>query len=87
MAYERQQQRMQQAEARRQQACGANDTQECTDLTSQSQSESSLYGELQNRYNRCQQRSFMTFPYGGYSFGAYAHGTLLDSMALDAENR
>jgi hypothetical protein len=87
MAYERQQQRMQQAETRRQDACAAGDTRECSDLASQSQSEANLYRELQNRYNRCQQRSFMTFPYGGYSFGAYAHGMLLDSIRLDAAYR
>jgi hypothetical protein len=56
-AMERQARRMEAAEAARQNACSSVFTEQCTDLAGQAQSEVSLYGALQQKFNQCMQRS------------------------------
>jgi hypothetical protein len=57
MAMERQARRMQAAEEARQNGCSNAASQECTNLTSWTQKETSLYQTLQQRFNQCQARS------------------------------
>jgi hypothetical protein len=56
-AMERQALRMQAAEAARQNACSSIFTEQCTDLAGKAQSEVSLYGALQQKFNQCMEHS------------------------------
>lgn len=62
-AMERQAQRMQAAEQARQNACSGAVTQECTNMTSWTQQETSRYQILQRRFNQCQARSQRSHTY------------------------
>jgi hypothetical protein len=73
MSLQQQQQRMQAAEAAQQSACSAGPSQDCSDLTSTSQSEASLYRTLLDRYRMCQHRSFTLNPFGRGTYG-YSQG-------------
>ena len=84
MTMQRQQQRMQAAESARQSACAAGSSQICMDSTSSAQSESALYRTLQERYQRCMQRS-ASYPFarlGGFGYGGYSAGRLFEPFEL-----
>lgn len=67
IALDRQAQRMQAAEADRQNACTIF-SQDCSQLAGTAESEASLYRELQNRYRLCSQRSLSAYPFSSHLF-------------------
>lgn len=84
MAMRRQQQRMQAAESSRQSACAAGSSQICIDSMSSAQSETALYNTLQERYQRCMQRS-ASYPFAGlagFGYGGYSAGRLFEPFEL-----
>ena len=84
---ERQAQRMQAAEAARQNACSTGSSQECSDLSSTAQSEGSLYRSWQDRYNQCQQRSLRAYPFSGLGGWSNSPGLLFDRLGMDLDHR
>src|SRR5208282_3102602 len=56
-ALQQQAARMQTAEAARQTACASGGSQECSDMTTRSRSEASLYQAFQERYQQCRQQT------------------------------
>jgi len=82
MTLAQQAQRMHAAESARQNACTMGTTQECSELTSKSQSEASLYRALQERLRQCE----LAHPYGGYAFGSYSQG-LIDPLRIDFDQQ
>jgi hypothetical protein len=80
VALEQQAQRMHAAEAAQNSTCSTSSGQDCSDRTSASQNETSLYRSLQAQYRACQQRSFGMNPFG-HSASGYSHG--LSSYPLD----
>jgi len=84
MAMQRQQQRMRVAESQQQNACAAGSTQSCLDSTSAAQSEAGFYRTLQERYQRCMQRS-VSYPFAGlvgFGYGGYSAGRLFEPFDL-----
>lgn len=84
MTMQRQQQRMQAAESARQSACAAGSSQICMDSMSSAQSETALYRTLQERYQRCMQRS-VSYPFAGLAgagYGGYSAGRLFEPFEL-----
>jgi hypothetical protein len=84
---QRQAQRMRAAEGERQNACSTGGSQECSDLTSTTQSEASLYRNLQERYRMCQQRSPSGYSYGGYGHWNDSPNRLLDPFDFELDYR
>lgn len=84
LAMDRQAQRIHAAEAAQQSACSTGPSQQCSDLSSTAQSESSLYRSWQDRYNRCQRRSMIAYPFGG-GIWSYSAGLLFDRLEMDWE--
>ena len=86
VAMENQAQRAQAAEAARQSACEKGASQECSNLSSAAQSESSLYRSWQNRYNRCRQRSGIR-SFSGLGIRSYPSGIFFDRLKMDLDYR
>jgi len=92
MAMQRQEQRMRAAESQQQSACSLGSSQACMDSTSAAQSEAGFYRTLQERYQRCMQRSRAAYPSAGFGFGfgsgrgfgfgGYSSGLLFDPLDL-----
>ena len=87
VAMERQAQRMHAAEAAQQSACSTGSRQECSDRTSASQSETSLYRTLQARYRACQQRSLGVNPFGHSASAGYSQGLSFYPLEFDLDYR
>ncbi len=81
MAMQRQEQRLRVAESQQQNACAADSTQFCLDSTSAAQSEAGFYRTLQERYQRCMQRS-VSYPFAGFGYGGYSAGRLFEPFDL-----
>lgn len=81
-ALQRQRQRMQAAESERRSACATGVTQECSELTSEAQSEASLYRALLDRYRQCQGSLS-----GPYTFGSHAGSFPFDPFVTGFEYR
>jgi hypothetical protein len=82
---QQQEQRMQSAQAAQQSACSAGPSQDCSDLTSTSQSEASRYRTLLDQYRMCQQRSFNVNPFGRAAGSRYSQGLLFDPLEFDSD--
>ena len=82
---QQQEQQMQSAQAEQQSACSVGPSQDCSDLTSTSQSEASRYRALQDRYRMCQQRSFNGNPFGRPASSRYSQGLLFDPVEFDLD--
>ena len=85
MRMERQEQRMQAAELRQQNACAAGSSQFCLDSASAAQSEASLYQAMQARYQRCMQRSIGTYPFAGFGYGSYSAGFSFEPLEFQLD--
>lgn len=83
---QQQEQRMQAAQAAQQSACSAGPSQDCSDLTSTSQSEASRYQTLRDRYRMCQQRSFNVNPFGRTTNSVYSPGLLFDPFEFELDS-
>jgi hypothetical protein len=81
MALQRQQQRVQASELTRQNACAAGSSQECSERTSEAQSEANLHRVLQEELRRCEQ-GLTARPYGGARSGAYLRPSF-DTAGID----
>jgi hypothetical protein len=77
-AMEQQAQRMHAAESAQQRACSTGSKQDCSDLTSTSQNEASLYRNLQAQYRSCQQRGRTVTPFGHSAGAGYSQGLSFD---------
>jgi len=84
MAMQRQQQRIQASESSRQSACAAASSQMCLDAMNTAQSEADLYRTLQERYQRCMQRSLATQPFPGFGLRGYSAGRLLNRSSCNS---
>jgi hypothetical protein len=84
---EQQAQRMHAAEAAQQSACSTGSGQDCSDRTSASQSEASLYRTLQGQYRSCQQRSLRVNPFGQLAGAGYAQGLSFYPFEFDLDYR
>lgn len=84
MAMEQQAQRMHAAEQEQQSACSTGTKQDCSDRTSSSQSEASLYRTLQGQYRSCQQRGLRVNPFG-HSVSGYSQGFSSYPLDFDME--
>jgi hypothetical protein len=73
---EQQARRMQAAEEAQQRTCASGSSQDCSGLTGTAQSEANLYRTLQDRYQRCVQRSQTAYSFTGFGFGGYSSGLL-----------
>jgi hypothetical protein len=87
LALEQQAQRRQAAERTRQSACSAGSREECSDRAGAAQSETSLYGTLQERYRMCRRRSLTAYPFRGLGSSSYSPGLLFDRLGTDVNHR
>lgn len=87
LALEQQAQRMQAAERARQSVCSAGSREECSDRAGAAQSETTLYGTLQERYRMCQRRSLTAYPFSGLGGSSYSPGLLFDRLGTDVNYR
>lgn len=79
MALDQQARRMRAAELAQQSACATGAAQ-CSDLTSASQSESSLYRALADRYRLCEYQSFTAHPLNRYRIWGASSDSMSDSL-------
>jgi hypothetical protein len=87
LALEQQAQRMQAAEEARQSACSAGSREECSDRAGAAQSETSLYGTLQERYRKCRRRSLNAYPFGGLGSSSHSPGLLFERLGTEVNYR
>ena len=87
VAMEQQAQRMHAAEQEQQRACSTGSGQACSDRTSASQNETSVYRTLQAQYRACQQRSMGVNPFGHLAGAGYTHGLSFDPFEFDLDYR
>jgi len=87
LALEQQAQRMQAAERARQSACSAGSREECSDRAGGAQSETSLYGTLQERYRTCRRRSLTAYPFSGLGSSSDRPRLLFDRLGTDVNYR
>ena len=84
---EQQAQRMHAAEAAQQSACSTGSGQDCSDRSSASQNETSVYRTLQAQYRSCQQRSMGVNPFGHSAGAGYAQGLSYYPLEFDLDYR
>jgi len=87
VAMEQQAQRMHAAEQEQQRACSTGSGQACSDRTSASQNETSVYRTLQAQYRTCQQRSLGVNPFGHSAGAGYSQGLSFDPLEFDLDYR
>ena len=87
VAMERQAQRMHAAEQEQQNACSTGSAQDCSDRSSASQNETSVYRTLQAQYRACQQRSTGVNPFGHSARAGYGQRLSFDPFEFDLDYR